>query len=85
MSRTKQHRSRVQQSETVAHRPFRTAKNVKLHLLIGRAMVVHGGADDLKSQPSGNLLQKASFDRAAYLFAENTEAFTHRLESYWKL
>ncbi len=30
-------------------------------------------------------LQKACFRRAAYLFAEDTDAFTHRLESYWKL
>jgi len=31
------------------------------------------------------LLQKACFNRASYLFAEETEAFTLRLESYWKL
>ncbi|QDU81193.1 Superoxide dismutase [Cu-Zn] precursor [Polystyrenella longa] len=31
-----------------------TAKDQKLHMLLGRAIVVHGGADDLKSQPSGN-------------------------------
>ena len=31
------------------------------------------------------LLQKASFSRAAYFFAEDTAAFTLRLESYWKL
>jgi len=31
------------------------------------------------------LLQQACFSRASYLFAEDTEAFTHRLESYWKL
>jgi len=30
-------------------------------------------------------LQKASFSRATYLFAEDTQAFTVRLESYWKL
>lgn len=30
------------------------AKNQKLHLLIGRSIVVHAGADDLKSQPSGD-------------------------------
>jgi len=31
------------------------------------------------------LSQEACFNRAAYLFAENTEAFTLRLESYWKI
>jgi superoxide dismutase, Cu-Zn family len=30
------------------------AKGLKLHFVIGRAMVVHGKADDLKSQPSGD-------------------------------
>lgn len=30
------------------------AKELKLHFVIGRSIVVHGGADDLKSQPSGN-------------------------------
>jgi len=30
------------------------AKGLKLHFVIGRSIVVHGGADDLKSQPSGN-------------------------------
>jgi len=39
---------------------------------------------DLISQHRA-LLQRASFSRAAYLFAEDTEAFTRRLESYWKL
>lgn len=29
------------------------AKDLKLHLILGRAVVVHGGEDDLKSQPSG--------------------------------
>lgn len=29
------------------------AKDLKLHLVIGRSIVVHGGVDDLKSQPSG--------------------------------
>jgi Cu-Zn family superoxide dismutase len=29
-------------------------KGMKLHFVIGRSIVVHGGADDLKSQPSGN-------------------------------
>lgn len=31
-----------------------TATNQKVHLLLGRAFVVHGGADDLESQPSGD-------------------------------
>ncbi len=30
------------------------AKGLELHHVIGRAIVVHGGADDLKSQPSGD-------------------------------
>jgi Cu-Zn family superoxide dismutase len=30
------------------------AKGLKLHFVIGRAMVVHGKADDLKSQPAGD-------------------------------
>lgn len=30
------------------------AKGLKLHFVIGRSIVVHGGADDLKSQPSGD-------------------------------
>src|SRR5690606_30229884 len=30
------------------------AKGLKLHFVIGRSMVVHGKADDLKSQPSGD-------------------------------
>ncbi|MEZ6090086.1 MAG: superoxide dismutase family protein [Pirellulaceae bacterium] len=29
-------------------------KSFKLHFVIGRAVVVHGGVDDLKSQPSGD-------------------------------
>ena len=29
-------------------------KSFKLHSIVGRAVVVHGGADDLKSQPSGD-------------------------------
>ena len=29
------------------------AKGLDLHHVVGRAIVVHGGADDLKSQPSG--------------------------------
>ena len=31
------------------------------------------------------VLQKASFSRAAYFFAEDSGAFTRRLESYWNL
>ena len=31
------------------------------------------------------ILQKTIFSRAAYLFTEDTEAFTLRLESYWNL
>lgn len=31
-----------------------TAKHQSLHLWLGRALVVHGAADDLSSQPSGN-------------------------------
>lgn len=31
-----------------------TAKHQSLHLWLGRALVVHGDADDLSSQPSGN-------------------------------
>lgn len=30
------------------------AKGLMLHTVLGRAIVVHGGADDLKSQPSGD-------------------------------
>ncbi|WP_166825783.1 superoxide dismutase family protein [Thalassoroseus pseudoceratinae] len=30
------------------------AKDLKLHFVIGRSIVVHGDADDLKSQPSGD-------------------------------
>lgn len=30
------------------------ANHVELHDIIGRSIVVHGGVDDLKSQPSGN-------------------------------
>lgn len=30
------------------------AKGLKLHFVVGRALVVHGGEDDLKSQPSGD-------------------------------
>jgi superoxide dismutase, Cu-Zn family len=30
------------------------ASNLNLHHILGRSLVVHGGADDLKSQPSGN-------------------------------
>lgn len=30
------------------------AKGLKLHFVIGRSFVVHQGADDFKSQPSGN-------------------------------
>lgn len=30
------------------------AKDLKLHFVIGRSIVVHGKADDLKSQPSGD-------------------------------
>lgn len=30
------------------------AKGVKLHFVVGRAIVVHANADDFKSQPSGN-------------------------------
>lgn len=30
------------------------AEDLKLHFVIGRSIVVHGGADDLKSQPSGD-------------------------------
>jgi Cu-Zn family superoxide dismutase len=29
------------------------AQDLKLHLVLGRAFVVHGGEDDLESQPSG--------------------------------
>ncbi|MCO8120259.1 superoxide dismutase family protein [Stieleria sp. TO1_6] len=29
------------------------AEDLKLHLVLGRSIVVHGGKDDLKSQPSG--------------------------------
>jgi len=39
---------------------------------------------DLISQHR-ELLQRASFNRAAYFFAEDTEAFALRLKSYWKL
>ena len=28
--------------------------DTKLHFVLGRAFVVHGGADDLQSQPSGS-------------------------------
>ncbi|MEQ8848312.1 superoxide dismutase family protein [Botrimarina sp.] len=31
-----------------------TAPWLKLHFVVGRAMVVHGGEDDLQSQPSGD-------------------------------
>ena len=30
------------------------AEGVHLHFIIGRSLVVHGGVDDLKSQPAGN-------------------------------
>ena len=30
------------------------AKDLKLHFVIGRSIVVHGGEDDLESQPSGD-------------------------------
>lgn len=36
------------------------SKNLKLHFAVGRAIVVHAGADDFKSQPSG-----AAGDRVA--------------------
>ncbi len=31
-----------------------TVKGLKVHFVLGRSIVVHGGEDDLKSQPSGN-------------------------------
>lgn len=36
------------------------AKDLKLHFLIGRSIVVHAGMDDLSSQPSGDAGPRAS-------------------------
>lgn len=36
------------------------AKDLKLHFVIGRAIVVHAKADDLKSQPSGDAGPRAA-------------------------
>jgi len=49
-----------------------------------------GSPDDVRALESlisqhRELLQKEIFSRASYLFAEETEAFTLRLELYWKL
>lgn len=38
-----------------------TAKDLKLHFIIGRSIVVHGGADDFESQPSGAAGPRVAF------------------------
>ena len=37
------------------------AKGLKIHFALGRSIVVHGGTDDLESQPSGNAGPRVAF------------------------